>query len=112
MSEKLQKLAEELKSEETKVYQKIQENKWILFVDKFIYLTAFVGFILTIPQIYRVWVLRQAGMTSLLISAFFAGISLAWLVYGIAHKKRAIVVTNFGWVALNTFLVVGAEMFR
>ena len=112
MPGKLHKLATDVKVEEEKIYQKIQENKWILFWDKFIYLTAFIGLLLTIPQIYRVWVLKHAEINTLMIYVFFAGISLAWLIYGLIHKKKAIILTNLGWVILNTFMVIGSQMFR
>jgi len=97
---------------ENDAFKKIHSKKWVRFFDKYIYAFAFAGLVLTLPQIYQIWILRQASGVSLVSWSAYLAISFVWLLYGIGHREKAIIFTNFWWIVLDILIVAGVLVIR
>jgi uncharacterized protein with PQ loop repeat len=82
-------------------------NKQINFVDRLIYLAAIIGPIMTLPQVYTIWVLKITAGVSALAWATYGLLSLIYVWYGIIHKEKPIIFGSLIWVILDILIVVG-----
>jgi uncharacterized protein with PQ loop repeat len=87
------------------------ENKWINFLDRLLLVVAIVGPIMSIPQIYKIYSLKTAAGVSALSFGFFAVFNIPWIIYGIVHKEKPIVIAYILWLISNTAVVVGTMMY-
>jgi uncharacterized protein with PQ loop repeat len=63
--------------------------------------------VMTLPQIWTVWVDRQVAGVSLLSWGTYLVASCLWFVHGLARRDKAIYVACIGWILLNGAVVVG-----
>jgi uncharacterized protein with PQ loop repeat len=68
--------------------------------------------VMTLPQIWTVWVEGQvAGVSLLSWGTYLLGACL-WLVHGLARRDKAIYVACIGWILLNGAVVAGVLVRR
>jgi uncharacterized protein with PQ loop repeat len=77
------------------------------FFDRFIYLIAFAGPVMTIPQIYDIWVTKQLAVNAVTWSGYLV-IGIVWLGYGIVHKEKPIIYSNLLGIITTGLVVLGA----
>ncbi len=87
------------------------KNKLKRFVDKAVYVVGAFGLLMTIPQITKIWIDKNAAGVS--VESWFAYIIVAvfWLFYGILHREKPIIVVNAVLILLNAIIVVGVLMY-
>jgi uncharacterized protein with PQ loop repeat len=67
--------------------------------------------IMTVPQVWAIWVGHQAAGVSILSwSAYFAS-ALLWLLFGIRQRDRNIYLPCLGWIALDGAVIAGAVVY-
>lgn len=81
------------------------------FLDYFIYVVAFAGPIMTIPQVYDVWVKKQLSINTLTWESYLV-IGMVWLYYGIAHKVKPIIFSNILGIITTGLVVAGALIYQ
>ena len=77
------------------------------FLDHFIYLAAFAGPIMTIPQVYDVWIKKQLSINTITWESYLV-IGVVWLCYGIVHKVKPIIFSNILGIITTGLVVLGA----
>lgn len=105
-------LVHEHTDKENERFKKIHEKRWIQFIDKYIYLVAMVSIVMTLPQVYDIWVLHKAAGVSAISWATYGTMSAIWVAYGRGHKEKVIMFSNAIWVVLDLFIVVGVMIYR
>ena len=75
-------------------------------IDRLVYLAVFIGPVMTLPQIYSIWVLRQRGV-SLLSWAAYTLVAFIWVMYGLKHREKAVILVNFVWMVMDVLVVAG-----
>ena len=75
-------------------------------VDKLIYFAIIIGPLLTIPQVYSIWILQEKGVSIISWVAYLVATSI-WLWYGLKHKDLAIITAQVAWVALEVIIIIG-----
>ena len=80
--------------------------------DKFISVVALVGPIMTTPQIINVWVYQHVEGLAIASWGTYVMTSSFWLIYGILHKERPIILANIAWLLANASIVIGILIFR
>jgi len=98
-----------------RIYQKHEPyphpSKLKRFIDKSIYVIAVFGMVMTIPQITKIWVEKNAaGVSAISWGAYMVGATF-WLTYGIVHKEKPIIFTNSIWIFLEILVVVGTLIY-
>jgi len=80
-------------------------------MDKFIYFVAIFGPLISIPQVWNIWVLNQvSGVSIITWSGYLLG-GLFWLLYGFMHKEKPIIVTNILCVVIQALIIVGVVVY-
>lgn len=82
-------------------------DKFVRYLDGLIYIVGILGPVLTIPQVYAIWVIKDAsGVSGLTWSAYLV-FAFFWLLYGIVHKEKPIIISNCLWIVTEIIIVVG-----
>lgn len=80
---------------------------WSRVIDVAIYPIGGLSLVLTIPQVYEVWVVKNVEGISLITWSMWTVSSLFWLMYGVVHKARAVAIMQIGWISLYILVIVG-----
>ena len=98
-----------------RVHQQLQEyphkDPWINFLDQFLIVIAILGPIASIPQIYKIFFYKSAAGISVISFGIFAIFNIPWIIYGVVHKEKPIVLAYILWLISNTLVVIGALMY-
>lgn len=86
-------------------------NKVKRFVDKLIYPVAIMGPVMTIPQFINVWIGKDASGVSALSWFSYSVLSIVWLIYGLLHKEKPIIITSIIWIILDALIAIGALIY-
>ncbi len=77
------------------------------FFDRSMYVLALIAPVMTIPQLLQVWVNHHTQGVSLTTWGAYAFVSGLWLVYGILHKDKVIILANLALLLLDCVIVIG-----
>jgi len=86
-------------------------NKWKRILDKIIYIVGIMGPIMTIPQVLRIWIEKNAAGVTIITWFSWLIIGIFWLTYGIVHKEKPIILVYSSWIIIHTLVVIGASMY-
>jgi len=89
-----------------------KDEKWKKFLDKIIYFVGISGPIMTIPQVLKVWVEKDAAGVSLISWSWYLATAFIWLGYGIVHKEKPLIITYILWIIIQAILVVGILLYK
>lgn len=94
-----------------KIEKHVHKEKWINVIDDFVYFFSTISILMTLPQIFKIWVEHNAsGVSGISWIAYLFG-ACFWTLYGIAHKDKLIITINTIWIFLNLSIVTGIFMF-
>ena len=82
------------------------------FIDNLIYPIAVAAPLMTIPQLLNIWIQRKTQGVSLLTWGAYAIVSFLWIIYGLYHKEKPIVLTNLLLFLLDSLIVLGVLLYR
>lgn len=74
--------------------------------DRLIYVAVVAGPIMTVPQVYDIWVKGQKQVSVVTWFSYLA-LSFIWLWYGIRRKDTPIILSQLVWIILDILIVVG-----
>jgi uncharacterized protein with PQ loop repeat len=75
-------------------------------IDNLVYVGAVVEPLMTIPQIYDVWV-NDMPAGSLLTWASYFIFGVIWLLYALKYKLKPLIICEILWVSLQGLVVIG-----
>lgn len=87
-------------------------NKHVRRVDEFAYVVGVFSPLMTLPQLYTIYIEKNAAGISLVSWCAFAVGSLFWLYYGILHKEKPIIISQMLWVTCQILIVIGTALYR
>lgn len=94
-----------------RIHEKYEEyphpNPHKRFLDKLIYFVGISGPIMTIPQVYNIWILKHTIGVSIITWSWLAIVAITWTIYGIAHKEMPIIVVNLAWLFVEILIIIG-----
>jgi uncharacterized protein with PQ loop repeat len=67
--------------------------------------------IMTVPQVWTIWIGRDAGGVSLVAWASYLLSACLWFVYGLRKKDKTIYLACIGWIVLDTAVVIGVVVY-
>ncbi|MCD4666507.1 hypothetical protein K8R47_01705 [archaeon] len=98
-----------------RIHQKLEKyphkNKWVRFLDRFLLFLAIVGPLINAPQVFRIFDLKNAGGLSIVTWSLYAIFDIPWVIYGIVHKEKPIVIGYTLWFFTNILIIVGILMY-
>ncbi len=81
------------------------------FLDRMIYVLGFIGIAMSVPQILKIWIGQNAAGISIVTWTFFLINSIFWMIYGIAHRSKPIIISYILWAIVNFLVVLGAFIY-
>ncbi len=87
-------------------------DKWKRFLDKIIYGVGIAGPLLVLPQVYKIWIEKDASGVSVTSWTGFVVIGVIWLLYAIVHKEKPLIITYIGFITIQSFVVIGALIYN
>jgi uncharacterized protein with PQ loop repeat len=81
------------------------------FFDKAVYLVSVVGILMTLPQIYNIWILKEATGVSILSWGAYVVLAIFWLIYALLHRSGVLIFNYISWIVLDLLIVVGALIY-
>ena len=68
--------------------------------------------VMTVPQVWTIWIDRQAAGVSILSWGAYLLSAVLWFWFGLKQGDKNIFLPCIGWMVLNGAVVVGAVVYR
>ncbi len=81
-------------------------------MDDLMYVVALIAPVMTIPQLLQIWNHKGTQGVSLLTWGSYASVSGLWLIYGIVHKEKPFILTQFLLLILDSLIVIGVLFYK
>ncbi|MFH0870756.1 MAG: PQ-loop domain-containing transporter [archaeon] len=98
-----------------RIHTRFQEyphpDKWVNLLDKLLIVIAVIAPLMNIPQVAKIFIGHNASGISLLSYACFTLFDIPWLIYGIVHKEKPIVLSYSFWLVTNILVVIGVVFY-
>ena len=89
-----------------------RRSPYIVFLDKLTFVVGVVGPFTVLPQIYSIFSTHSAAGVSLATWLLIFIVTFPWILYGVAHKEKSIIVSFILWEVVNLAVVVGVLLYR
>ncbi len=90
-------------------HAKVRKGETLL--GKFALIVALVEPLMTLPQVYDVWIRRETSGVSLTTWSFFTFTAVVWFFYGIQIKNTPIVISSALWIVVEGSIVAGVLIY-
>lgn len=84
----------------------------IRVIDFFIYAGGIIGPFVALPQLLEIWVRKNASGISVATWTGYCVLTSFWILYGVVHKEKPIVVANIVWLFFNIAITIGAAIYQ
>lgn len=81
------------------------------FVDKAIYVAAFVEPATTVPQVMAIFRTKSAAGISMISWVSYLLFSILWLWYGIVHRQKALIIAYALFAITEVLVLIGGVMY-
>ena len=81
-------------------------------VSKILPFVSIATMVMTLPQVWTVWIERQVAGVSLLSWATYLVGACLWFIHGLALRDKTIYVACIGWILLDGAVVLGVLVQR
>jgi hypothetical protein len=72
---------------------------------------SFATMVMTIPQVWLIWVHQQTAGVSLLSWGAYLVSALLWFGHGLQQRDRNIYLACIGWIALDLAVIAGVVLY-
>ncbi len=83
------------------------ESDFVRWYDKLMIIVALVHPLVTIPQVFKVYAFKTASGLSIWSWAGYFIFTIPWLIYGLIHKEKPLIITYILLFLLNLSVLVG-----
>jgi uncharacterized protein with PQ loop repeat len=87
-------------------------NKWVNRLDKLVLGLAVIGPLVDVPQLVEIYTNKSAEDVSIFTWFFFAFFAIPWLIYGIVHKEKPIIISYSLWIIIDSIIFIGILIYR
>ena len=86
-------------------------NPWINFLDKAMVVIAILSPIMTLPQVWQIFYYQNATSVSALTWGSYLLLNIPWIIYGMVHKEKIILINMILWFFVNALVTIGAIIY-
>jgi uncharacterized protein with PQ loop repeat len=86
-------------------YRKNQKNRSL--INRLVLIMAIVEPLMTLPQVYEIWIKQQRAGVSTLTWTFFTMAAVTWLIYGLKIKNSPLIISSTLWIIVEGSVVIG-----
>lgn len=91
---------------------KHKRTNYIKLLDKLTFVVGVIGPFTVLPQIYTIFSTQSAVGVSLATWSLIFIVTVPWILYGIAHKEKSIIVSFVLWEVVNLVVVIGVLLYK
>jgi len=92
--------------------KKQYKSPYTAFLDRLTFIVGIIGPFTVLPQIYSIFTTKSAAGVSLITWVLIFVVTFPWILYGIAHKEKSIIVSFILWEVVNLSVVVGVILYK
>ena len=85
--------------------------EWKRILDTIIYPVGLIGPVIMIPQILKIYIEKNATSMAMISWIIFIIPAIIWVLYGFAHKNKAVIICNAAWVITYIFIIFGTVLY-
>lgn len=100
------------KHERNSIHKKHKKTTYTAFLDKLTFVAGVIGPFTVLPQIYSIFSTHSAAGVSLTTWALIFIVTFPWILYGLAHKDKSIIVSFSLWEVVNLTVVIGVLIYN
>lgn len=100
------------KHERKSSHKREVRTHYSVFLDKLTFVVGIIGPFTVLPQIYSIYSTHVATGVSLTTWLLIFIVTLPWILYGLAHKDKSIIVSFTLWEVVNMMVVIGVLLYR
>ena len=89
----------------------IRNTAYIVFLDKLTFIVGVIGPFTVLPQVYGIFTTHSATGVSLVTWSLMFVETFPWILYGIAHKDKSIIVSFILWEVVNLAVIAGVLLY-
>ena len=67
--------------------------------------------LMTLPQVYEIWVVKNAEGVSSLTWGLYLIAAVIWLLYGLQLKDKPIIISSILWLFFESAVVIGTIVY-
>jgi uncharacterized protein with PQ loop repeat len=90
----------------------IHSKKSVKFIDRWIMVIGILSPFTSLPQLFQIISSHDSQGVSLLTWFLYMLLAGFWLIYGIAHEAKPIIVNNTLWILLDIFIIAAILFYR
>lgn len=72
---------------------------------------AIIEPVMTVPQIYKIWVNREAAGVSSITWGLYIVAAIVWLFYGLQLKDKPLIISSTLWIITELAVFVGVIIY-
>jgi uncharacterized protein with PQ loop repeat len=91
--------------------KKQRKSPYIAFLDKLTFVVGVIGPFTVLPQTYGIFTTKSASGVSLATWTLIFIVTFPWILYGLAHKEKNIIVSFILWEVVNLSVVIGVLLY-
>ncbi|HEV2354416.1 MAG TPA: PQ-loop domain-containing transporter [Puia sp.] len=100
-----------LRHKRERAVRREKSSPYKVFLDKLTFIAGVIGPFTVLPQIYSIFTTRSAAGVSLVTWALMFIVTFPWILYGLAHKDKAIISSFILWEVVNLTVVIGVLLY-
>lgn len=83
----------------------IHNKKSVKIIDEWVMVVGVLSPLTSIPQIFQIVTTQDSQGVSIATWILYIFLGMFWLVYGIAHEEKPIIVNNTLWIIFEVVIV-------
>ena len=90
------------------LHPQLKHKKWL---HKVVYLAGVLGPVMTIPQIIKIWIEKDASGVSALSWGSYFVLSGFWLAYGFEDRQLPVIINYAFWMVAHLVVFIGVLVY-
>lgn len=86
-------------------FKMLHRKRSIRIIDDWVMIVGVLSPLTSLPQIVQILETKDSEGVSILTWLLYVVLAAFWLIYGIAHKEKVIIVNNLLWIILELVIV-------
>lgn len=86
-------------------------NPFKRFVDRAIYFVGLAAVLISLPQLFEIWIGKDASGVSLITWFAYLIIEILWITYGFIHDLKPIILAYISVFVVDALIVIGIVLY-
>ncbi|MBD3157122.1 hypothetical protein GF369_04820 [Candidatus Peregrinibacteria bacterium] len=80
-------------------------------LDRMIYFAGIAGPVMTLPQVFKIWMEKSAEGVALETWVTYLCLSTIWISYGLLHKEKPLVIMYSSYFFIHISIIIGVFLY-